>query len=147
MSLAYIVFSENYSPEIKAEFAGEVETGIKAFLRQTLKNPTGRLEDSIKAHVYGKYIVIESDVPYAREVDQGKRSSEPMWSLINRVVPIKLGGGRTIFRRVTLESILKGKWRSKPRPGINFVEGGVAIAKSEMSVREQVNVVVQKIWS
>ena len=147
MSLAVITFTEEQSPEVKAEFAKEVETGVKAFLHRNLKNPTGRLEESIKAYVYGKHIVVDSDVPYAKEIDQGKKTTEVMWNLINRVVPIKLGGGRTIFRRVTLDSILRGKWKQSPRPGLNYVERGVEIAKSRMSVRAQINVIVQKIWS
>jgi hypothetical protein len=147
MPLAIITFTEEQPPEVKAEFAREVETGIKAFLRRNLKNPTGRLEHSIQAYVYGKHIAVDSDVPYAREVDQGKKTSEVMWNLINKVVPIKLDGGRTIFRRVTLNSILRGKWKQSPRPGLNYVDRGVEIARSRMSVRAQINVIVQKIWS
>jgi len=147
MPLAIIKFTEEQTPEIKAEFAQEVESGIRAFLRRNLKNPTGRLEDSVRSYVYGKHIVVDSDVPYAKEVDQGNPRSRVMWNLINRVVPIKLGGGRTIFRRVTLDSILRGKWRQAPRAGLNFVERGVDIARSRMSIRAQISVIVQKIWS
>jgi hypothetical protein len=147
MSLAVISFTEDQTPQVKAEFAHEVEVGIKEYLNRNLKNPTGRLEQSIEAHVYGKHIIVDSNMPYAKEVDQGRRTTEVMWNLINRVVPIKLGGGRTIFRRVTLESILKGKWRKRPRPGMNFVEHGVDTARSRMSIRAQINVIVRKIWS
>lgn len=147
MPLAIITFTEEQSPEIKKEFAQEVETGVRAYLRRNLKNPSGRLEESIRAFVFGKHIVVDSDVPYAKEVDQGNPRSRVMWNLINRVIPLKLGGGRTIFRRVTLDSILRGKWKQAPRRGLNFVERGVDIARSRMSTRAQVSVLVQKIWS
>lgn len=147
MALAFITFTEEPSPSVKEEFAEEVGVGIKEYLNRNLKNPTGRLEQSIKSYVYGKHIVVDSNVPYAKEVDQGRQTTEVMWNLINRVVPLKLEGGRTIFRRVTLDSILRGKWRRRPRPGINFVERGVEIARSRMSIRAQINVIVQKIWS
>lgn len=146
MALARITFTEEHTPEVKAEFAREVESGVKEFLRHNLKSPTGRLEESIRAYVYGKHIVVDSDVPYAKEVDQGRRA-RVMWSLINHVVPIKLDGGRTIFRKVTLDSILRGKWKQPSLPGIKFVEGGVEIAKSRMSIRAQINVIVRKTWS
>jgi len=144
MGLAVITFTEEQTPEIKAEFAKEVEIGMKEYLSRNLKHPTGRLEHSLKAYVYGKHIMIESDAPYAKEVDQGRKTTEVMWNLINRVVPIKLEGGRTIFRRVTLDSILRGKWRKRPRPGINFVDRGIDTARSRMSIRAQINVIVQK---
>lgn len=147
MPLAFITFTEEQTPEVKQEFAQEVQSGIKEFLRRNLKNPTGRLEESVRAYVYGKHIVIDSDVPYAREVDQGNPHSRVMWNLINRVIPLKLDGGRTIFRRVTLDSILRGKWKTAPRKGINYVDAGVEIAKSRMSIRAQISVIVQKIWS
>jgi len=147
MPLAIITFTEEQPPEVKEEFAQEVTKGIKGYLHRNLKNPTGRLEQSIHAYVYGKHIAVDSDVPYAKELDQGRKTSEVMWNLINRVVPIKLDGGRTIFRKVTLNSILRGKWKRSPSPGLNYVERGVEIARSRMSIRAQINVIVQKIWS
>ena len=143
MPLAVIKFSEEQSPDVVQEFAEEVEGGIKAWLAQNTHG-TGKTAKSIRAHVYGREIIIESDVPWAETLDRGSHETRVMWDLINRVVPIKLKSGRTIFRKVTLESIRAGKWRQKPREGLDYIRKGIELARSGMSLRAQLDFVVEK---
>lgn len=133
--LATIIFTRDHPEEAMEDLANRSREGIQAWIRRHI-GKTGKLENSIKASVYGRHIVIESDAEYARAVDQGIMSSRPMWHLINRVIPLKLRGGRTILRRVSLESLLNGKWIQKPRPGVDFVRKGLDLAKSMVSFDE-----------
>jgi hypothetical protein len=141
-TLAIIKFSEGQSPDVLEEFSRMAVGGIREYLYKKTRG-TGRLASSIKALVYGKQIVIQSDVPYAREVDQGFSRSKSMWNLINKVIPLKLRDGTVVFRRVTLESLLRGKWKTRPRPGLEYVERGVELAKSRLSLRAQLTIVTQ----
>lgn len=141
-TLAIIKFTEEQSPGVMEDFSEEVVRGIRDYLYKKTKG-TGRLASSIKAQVYGKQIVVESDVPYARAADQGFVRSRSMWGLINKVIPLKLRDGTVVFRRVTLESLLRGKWRTRPRPGLEFVERGVELARSRLSLRAQLSIVTQ----
>ncbi len=129
MRLAVIVFTEDHFPGTLQELARRSQEGIRAWIRRHI-GKTGKLERSIKCHVYGRRIVVESDAEYARAIDQGTMTSKSMWHLINQVIPLKLKGGKTIFRRVTAESIRQGKWRQKPRQGVDFVRKGIDLAKS-----------------
>lgn len=142
-TLAIVRFAEEQSPDVLDDFSGEVILGIRDYLNRNTKRGTGVLADSIRAVVYGKDILVESDLPYAKAVDQGFVRPRSMWSLINKVVPLKLGSGTVVFRRVTLKSLLSGKWATRPRPGIEFVEKGVELARSRMSLRAQIAVVTQ----
>lgn len=134
MKLAVIQFREAPSEEVLGSFAEDVQVGIQNYLRRHTHG-TGQLEQSIKAYVYGKEIIVESDVPYAASLDRGTHTSKTMWNLINRVIPLKLKDGRTIFRRVTLESIRRGRWQQKPKMGMEFVDRGVDLAKSSASAK------------
>jgi hypothetical protein len=134
VKLAVIEFRQTPSDEVVEEFAADVQTGIKNYLRRHTRG-TGKLEESIRARVFGKEIIVESDVPYAGTVDRGSHTSKTMWNLINQVIPLKLKDGRTIFRKVTLESIRRGKWQTKPRQGMDYVGRGVTLAKSSGSVK------------
>jgi hypothetical protein len=140
-TLAVIRLNDEQSDDVMTDFAGRIVKGIREVLYRTVRG-TGELSRSIRAQVYGKEIVVQSDTPYAKTLDQGTRS-RVMWSLINRVVPIKLRDGTTIFRRVTAESIRRGKWRVSPHQGLEFVEKGVELARAEMSLRAQLAVIVQ----
>jgi hypothetical protein len=143
MPLAVIKFTEEQSDDVLEDFAEEVRIGIAEYLNEHTRG-TGRTADSIRAHVYGKEIVVESDVPWAKVLDEGSFDSRVMWHLINQVVPIKLEGGRTIFRKVTLESIQAGGWRKKPQVGLDFVRKGIERARSRTSLRAQLDYVVEK---
>ena len=127
--LAVIRFMEDLPADEQQDFAEKVEEGIHYY---------------IKAHVYGKQIVVESGEPHAKALDRGTFGSRQMWSLINKVVPLKLDSGKVIFRKVTLRSVLAGRWRQRPQRGIDFVRGGVEIAKSSGSFRSRLTVIVQR---
>jgi hypothetical protein len=131
MSLAIIIIDENASDEAIAQFKERLKPGIADAIRNVCKNPTGNLADSISLHEEGlRTIRIVSSADYADEVESGSRP-RTMWNLINRVVPIKLSG-TTIFRKVTLKSILEGKWNYPGRPGKEFVEKGANLARKSM---------------
>ncbi len=131
MSLAIIVIDENASDEAIAQFKERLKPGIGEAIRNVCKSPTGNLADSISIHELGpRTIRIVSSADYADEVESGSRP-RTMWNLINRVVPIKLSG-TTIFRKVTLKSILEGKWRYPGTPGKAFVEKGANLARKRM---------------
>lgn len=133
MPLAVISFEAGVPQENVEIFAKDVVGGIREFLFRNLKSRTGRLEDSIYSVVYGKAIIIDSNVPYAKIRDRGSFQSKVLWDLINKVVPLKLHG-RTVFRRVTVESILRGSWRQKPVPAMDYIRGGIEIARSKTEV-------------
>lgn len=133
--------TEAQSEDVLDEFSWRIVKGVREYLRRVIKGK-GSLASSIRARVYGKEIVIESDLPYAKSLDKGSRG-RTMWSLINKVIPLKLKDGTVIFRRVTMDSIRRGKWNSAPHQGLNYVERGVDIARSEMSLKAQLAYVVQ----
>lgn len=124
--------------------AVDVTQGIREYLAGNLKHRSGRLEESIRSVAYGREIVVESDLPYAESLDRGSKSSNVMWHLINRVVPLKLRDGRTIFRAMTMESVRRGKWRTRPRMGVDFTGRGIEIARSKTSLRSFQNFIVVK---
>jgi hypothetical protein len=131
MPLAIIVIDEGASDEAIEQFKKKLKPSIAEAIRNVCKNETGKLADSISIQEVGqRTIQIVSSVPYADEVESGSRP-RTMWNLINRVVPIKLSG-TTIFRKVTLKSILEGKWNYPGTPGKFFVEKGANLARKEM---------------
>lgn len=144
MPLAVITFTDPVSQDKMEEFAGEVVIGIREFLSRNVGRRTGRTEESIKAVAYGRQIVVDSSVAHAKSLDRGSWSSKVMWHLINRVIPLKLKDGRTIFRAVSQDSIRRGKWRTQPRQGLDFVRKGIDIAKSKGSLRSRLNFVVNR---
>lgn len=143
MQLAVISTTTNVPHEDLREFAKDIRVGIREYLAQRTRG-SGRTAESIRAYVHGKEIVISSDVPYAKSLDQGTHTSRTMWELINRVIPLKLKGGKVIFRRVTLESLRNGKWRVGPKEGIDFVKHGVDIARARGTVKGTVAFQIKK---
>lgn len=141
-TIAIIRFAEAPSTEGAEDFAENAVQGMREYLASHTRG-TGALAQSLKATVYGKQIVVESDLPYAKSVDQGFRRSKTLWGLITRVIPIKLKSGTTIFRRVTADSLLRGKWTTRPRPGIGFVEKGAELARGRQSLRARLAFSVQ----
>jgi hypothetical protein len=144
MPLAVITFTNPISQDEMGEFADDVVLGIREFIYRNAKQRTGKTEESIKAMAYGRQIVVDSSLPHAKSLDRGSQSSKVLWHLINRVVPLKLRDGRTIFRAVSLDSIRRGKWRTQPRQGMDFVRKGIEIAKGKGSLRSRLNFVVSK---
>lgn len=143
MNLGLIVFNEDQAQETLQDFAQDVERGVKAYIRRHVKG-TGKLENSIRAHVFGRHIMVTSDQTYAGVVDRGRKSTRTQWELINQVIPIKLKGGRTIFRRVTLESIRRGKWRTGPTQGLDFVRKGAEEALGLRPTKDRMTFQVRK---
>lgn len=130
MTLALIIIDDETTDEAVQEFVDKLKPGLAEAIRMTAKNPHGDLAESLSVHVESRKVIkIETSSKYAEAVDRGTRSRQ-MWNLINRVVPLKLPGGTTIFRRVSLNSITKGKWRYPGTPGLNFVEKGAQLAKA-----------------
>jgi len=130
MTLAIIVMDDETTDEAMDEFVSKLKPGLSEALRLGTKKGTGSLAEDLAIHVDGRRVIrIESSKKYAEALDRGTRSRQ-MWSLINKVVPLKLPGGTTIFRRVSLDSIIKGKWRYPGTPALNFVEKGARLAKA-----------------
>jgi len=127
--LAVITFSDDPPKEVLDRIMAAVEEGVKTEVNASTKKPRSRLADSIKVYQKMQGIVIDSDVNYARIVNEG-RGPSVMRALIGRVVPIKLTSGITIFRRVTEKAIREGKWSMPGMPGKDFVRRGVQRAVS-----------------
>jgi hypothetical protein len=126
MILAVIDLKEP-NPKLLEELAADSVRGIREYLRIHTRG-SGDLSESIRANVYGKQVIVESDMPYAASLDRGTSSRRTMWNLINKVIPLKLKDGRTIFRRVTLSSILRGKWQHGPKLGTDYAIRGIELA-------------------
>lgn len=122
--LAVITFSEDPPQEVLERIMKTIEEGVKTEIAASVKKPKSRLADSIKVYQKMQGIVIDSDVNYARIVNEG-HGPTTLRALIGRVIPIKLTSGITIFRRVTEKAIREGKWSSPGMPGKDFVRRGV----------------------
>lgn len=129
--LAIVTFSEDPPQEVLARIMKTIEEGVKQEVSAAVRKPKSRLADSIRVYQKMQGIVIDSDVNYARIVNEG-HGPYTLRSLIGRVIPIKLTSGVTIFRRVTEKAIRQGKWSFPGMPGKDFVRRGVqrAVAKS-----------------
>lgn len=134
MTLAVILVDEDATDEAVAEFVDKLKPGIREILQHGTKSSSGELADSLAIHVENRRVIrIESSAKHAGSVDRGVMP-HAMWYLINKVVPLKLPGGTTVFRRVSLESIIKGKWRHPGTTGLNFVERGAELARARMEL-------------
>lgn len=134
MTLALIMLQQDLPPEIVDQFVENLHKGIAETLKANTKSGGQALADSISAYQESpKIIRIVSSLPYAAAVDRGT-PPRVMWELINRVVGLKLPGGITVFRRVSLKSVMQGKWRKPARRGINFVDLGADKAKAGLPV-------------
>jgi hypothetical protein len=113
------------------DFVRGVEREARTLYRE--KGPA-EIASSLRARLsLGNIVVVESDVPYAEGVEQGQ-PARVMWSVLNKVVPMKLKDGRVIFRRASLKSFLKGKWTRKPVLGKHLVSE--AVRRYQGTVRE-----------
>lgn len=113
------------------DFVRGVEREAKNLYRE--KGPA-EIAASLRARLsMGNVVVVESDVPYAEGIEQGQ-PARVMWSVLNKIVPLKLKSGRVIFRRASLKSFLKGKWTRKPVLGKHLVSE--AVRRYQGAVRE-----------
>jgi len=97
------------------------------------KHPTGALANSIRGYVSGNSIYIISDASYAGAQENGVRP-QTMWWLLGKTIPIteyKFGQRRTIFRKCTLKSLLRGGWRHPGSEGHRMFQRGIDQAVDE----------------
>jgi len=129
MTLALIILQQDVPQDVVDQFVENLRKGIAETLKATTKSGGKNLADSISAYQESpKIIRVVSSLPHAAAVDRGT-PPRVMWELINKVVGLKLPGGITVFRRVSLSAIMRGKWRKPARRGINFVSLGADKAK------------------
>lgn len=121
-----------------AEITNKAVRNIKDYLTTGIfKSSTGRLRDSIFGYAVGNVVHIKSDLDYADDQNDGV-AAHIMWYLIGETVPIKTRMG-VIYRKASISSLLKGKWRHPGYPGKKFVEAGMAMVKNEypgVTIRE-----------
>lgn len=123
--LAIITFSEDPPQEVIERVIAAVEKNVKEAVKTSSQhNSPGGLADSIQVYQSLEGIVIDSDKEYARAVNDGY-GPHAMYNLIGKVIPIKLTSGITIFRKVTMEAIQRGRWRKPGRAGKDYVRKGV----------------------
>lgn len=140
MNLGVIVLDESTSEEAVEQFAARLKPSLRQALELVCKETSGKLAQSLDIVPEGPRVLrVVSSLEYGKSVDRGG-SPRVMWNLINRVVPLKLNG-TTIFRKVTLNSLLRGRWRYPGTAGKGFVEKGAALAKAGMDLPVQFRVV------
>lgn len=127
--LAIVTFSEDPPREVLERVRAQLEQSVReAAASNTSPTSSGALPRSISATIFNdNTIVIDSDKTWAKYVDEGT-SGVTLFSLIGKIVPLRLKSGVTIFRRVTLEAISRGRWRIPPRAGTHFVQEGMLTA-------------------
>jgi len=127
--LAIVTFSDDPPKEVLERVRAQLEASV----RQAADANTSPLaKDSLPRSIHATVlndntIVIDSDKTWAKYVDEGT-SGATLFSLIGKIVPLRLRSGVTIFRRVTLEAISRGRWRIPPRAGTHFVQEGMLAA-------------------
>jgi hypothetical protein len=99
------------------------------------KHPTGSLANSVRGDVDGQAVLWWSDVSYASAQEYGVRPHQ-MWHLLNKTVPITIhhhtGSETKIYRRVTLKSLLAGKFYNPGYPGKFFMRRGIQLALNDI---------------
>lgn len=109
-------------------------TEIKRLMKGgALKNPTGALESSVQSKIEEGAVIWFSDKPYSKAIEKGMQPRQ-MMGLIGKTVPlmiVKSGGQTKVFRKVTLRSILTGKFSHPGFPGKHFFQRGIQIAMSQ----------------
>jgi len=125
-------------PKGMAEITNKAVRNIKDYLSAGIfKSSTGRLRDSILGYAMGNVVHIKSDVEYADDQNDGV-SSHIMWYLLGKTVPVNTRMG-VVYRKATISSFIRGKWRHPGYPGKKFVEAGMAMVKNEypgVTIRE-----------
>lgn len=98
------------------------------------KRPTGAYAASLRSRVEGRAVVWWSDVSYAQAIEFGVRPHQ-MWHLLDKTVPLTLyknGTEMKIFRKVSLRSLLAGKWLHPGYPGKYIMKHGVETSISRI---------------
>lgn len=135
--LAILTFSEDPPADVLERVRAQVQQSVAQAADAVISpNSTNRVPASIRAQVSGRMIVIDSDVHYTQFIDRG-HGPATLYSLIGKIVPLKLRSGVTIFRRVSAEAIRKGKWRIPMQPGTGFVRDGVMDALAKVPQAQQ----------
>lgn len=124
--LAIVTFSDDPPKEVIERVRQQIENSVKQTANSNISaTASDALPNSIHATVINENtIVVDSDKTWAKYVDEGT-SGATLFSLIGKIVPLRLRSGVTIYRRVTMEAIQRGKWRIPPRAGTNFVQEGL----------------------
>lgn len=100
-------------------------------------NPT--LAEQISATVHGRAIIVRTESAAVAAIEKGQRS-RVMYDMVGRTVPIRTKTGATIFRKVTIEAIARGKWHRKSIPGKRLVEKAAQMHHLRSGLREPVTV-------
>jgi hypothetical protein len=124
--LAIVSFSDDPPEEVLERVRRQLEASVKEAANSSISaGASDALPKSMHATIINSNtIVIDSDKTWAKYVDEGT-SGSTLFSLIGKIVPLRLRSGVTIFRRVTMEAISRGRWRIPPRSGTNFVQEGM----------------------
>lgn len=119
---------EMYRNIVLGKLKDEMVTAIQNILvsQKLFKNSDGsKLAESVSAYVENGTIIIHSEYAHFKYQNDGVRS-HTMWYLMGKTVPIKdTATGKIIYRKVTLNSFLKGKWRHKGYDGKHYIESGI----------------------
>lgn len=130
--LAIVTFSSDPPAEVLERVRSQLESSVRSAADSSISaTASNALPDSIHATIVNENtIVVDSDKTWAKFVDEGT-SGATLMSLIGKIVPLKLKSGTTIYRRVTMEAIQRGRWRIPPRAGTNFVQEGLLKAAAK----------------
>jgi len=85
-----------------------------------------RLAQSVKVKVVNDGVEISMD-EYGKYLDLGTRGRY-MTSHIGKSIPIETGSGKVIIRKVTSDSIARGRWYNPGIKALNFVEHAIKLA-------------------
>lgn len=93
------------------------------------KHPTGALMNSISGYIIHDEIIIYSDKRYARAQEFGVKAYQ-MWHLLGKTVPLKVwmpyrSDPDTVFRKVSLKSLMNGGWTHPGFAGKYFMRQGI----------------------
>ncbi|MEM0369702.1 MAG: hypothetical protein QXE80_03285 [Pyrobaculum sp.] len=84
---------------------------------QTVRNVLNKIQVVATANA----VIVKSKDRVFNILELGRRASRPTKESRSSV-PLRLGNGQLIFRRITFKSILEGKWRVPARPGLKLIE-------------------------
>lgn len=97
---------------------------------------TRQFLNQISVEAVGNAVIVKSKNRVFNILELGRRESKPR-RLIGKVVPLRLGNGALIFRKVTNKSVLIGKWRVPARPGLRLIERAIKEALGDVLLRSE----------
>jgi hypothetical protein len=101
------------------------------FIRHFKNSDGSKLAESVEAYIENGTIIIHSEHAHFKYQNEGVRAHQ-MWYLLGKTIPLKGKDGKTVFRKVTLGSFLKGKWQHPGYEGKHYVEAGINMAMAEL---------------